>query len=214
MRLTKKLLVAALATTALFAALTSSASARSFSTSETRIRTVFRPLILNASNGDRVSCTVTLEGTFHYRTFLKVERSLIGYITRAIVDLPNCRSAGSSTNIRALVLTETLPWHVRYISFARTLPAVTIRVRLLRAGFDLLGVPIVGTCKYLATPDGILGGPAGGAINEGTGATTLRAEEGTSISSSTFGCPSGNFSSGATPVTVLGTETAIRVTLI
>jgi hypothetical protein len=213
MHLTKKLLVAALAATALFAALTSSASARSFSISNQNIRAVFRPLIFQSNNGDRVSCTVTLEGTFHYRTFLKVERSLIGYITRAITDLPNCRSEGISTNIRARVLTETLPWHVRYISFTGRLPEVTVRLRLLRAGFDLLGVPIVGTCKYLIEPDGILGGPAGGAITEGTRNATIRAEELQRFASRTFGCPEGQFI-GRANVTLLGTETAITVTLI
>jgi hypothetical protein len=214
MRLTQKLLVAALAATALFAALASSASARSFSVSNSNIRAVFRPLVFLGSNGSNVTCTVTLEGTFHYRTFLKVERTLIGYITRAIVDTPNCRSTGASTNIRARVLTETLPWHVRYIGFIGRLPEVTIQLRLLRAGFDLINVPLVNTCKYLAEPEGILGGPAGGAINEGaTRGTTIRADPSRRFPSRTFGCPEGAFE-GSAPVTLLGTNNAIIITLI
>jgi hypothetical protein len=215
MRVTKNLLTAALAATTLFAALAATtASASSFSISNSNIRAVFRPLIFRASEGSTVSCTVTLEGTFHYRTLLKSERTLIGYITRAIAGLPNCRSEGISTNMRARVLTETLPWHVRYISFAGRLPSVTIRIRLLHAGIDILGVPLVATCKYLPDFDIIVGGPAGGAINEGTGNATVRAEEGRRFPSLTFACPEASFSSGATPITVLGAATAIRVTLI
>jgi hypothetical protein len=214
MRPTKHLLTAALAATALFAALaTTTAFARSFSVSNSNARAVFRPLILNGSNGSNITCTLTLESTFHYRTFLKVERSLIGYITRAILDTPTCRSSGSSTNIRARVLTETLPWHIRYISFTGSLPEVTIRLRVLRVGFDLINVPLVGTCKYLVEIDGIVGGPNGGAINEGTRSGTIRADESRFFPSRTFGCPEGAFGARA-PVTVLGTETPITVTLI
>jgi hypothetical protein len=214
MRSTKHLLTAALAATTLLAALaTTTAFARSFSVSNTNVRAVFRPLIFQGSNGSNVTCTVTLEGTFHYRTFLKVERTLIGYITRAIVDTPTCRSEGASTNIRARVLTETLPWHVRYIGFIGRLPEVTVRLRLLRAAFDLINVPIVGTCKYNANPEGILGGPEGGAINERTGNATIRADEAIRFPSSTFGCPEGRFV-GRAPITLLGTETPIRITLI
>jgi hypothetical protein len=213
MRSTKHLLTAALAATALFAALASSASARSFSISNSNIRAVYKPLVFLASNGSNITCTLTLEGTFHYRTFLKVERALIGYITRAIIETPTCRSTGASTNIRAHVLTETLPWHARYIGFIGRLPEVTIRLRVERTGFDLINVPIVGTCKYVAESEGIVGGPAGREINEGTGNATVRADESGRFPSRTFGCPEGQFL-GRSPVTLLGTETPIRITLI
>lgn len=51
-------------------------------------------------------CAVTVEGSFHDRTTTKVADRLVGYITR--VTLGECPT-GSAT-----VLTETLPWHVRY----------------------------------------------------------------------------------------------------
>jgi len=213
MRWTKKLLLAALAATALFAALASTAGARNFSVSNSNIRSVFRPLEF-ISGENRISCTVTMEGTFHYRTIVKVANALIGYITRAIVDERNCRSEGPlGRNIRARVRNETLPWHVRYVSFTGRLPDVTIRIRLLRAGFNLEPVPIVGTCRYTATADGIIGGPRGGAITEEGGNATVTADEAIRFSSETFGCPQGFFR-GRTPITLLGTETAIRVTLI
>jgi hypothetical protein len=214
MRVTKNLLTAALAATALFAALASSASARSFSISNSNIRAVYKPLVFLASNGSNITCTLTLEGTFHYRTFLKVERTLIGYITRAIFDTPTCRSSGSSTNIRARILTETLPWHVRYIGFIGRLPEVTLRLRILRMGYDWINFPLVGTCKYLIEPDYITGGPAGGAINEAaTRGTTIRADSGIRFPSRTFGCPEEGFT-GTAPVTLLGTNNAIIITLI
>ncbi|MBS1869463.1 MAG: hypothetical protein JSS99_07340 [Actinobacteria bacterium] len=213
MRFIQKLVVAALAATALFAVLASASSAREFETSETRIRVVFRPLIFQSTEGaDRISCTVTLEGTFHYRTIAKVERSLIGYITRAIAETNTC--ASSPAGIQARVLTETLPWHVQYKDFAGTLPEVRPRVTVVRAGFDLIRVPILGTCKYIATTNGIIVGPAGGGINEGTRASRLIAENGVANPSITPFCPEGRFTSNAEPITVLGGTTAVTVRLI
>jgi hypothetical protein len=209
MRLYTKLFVGALAATALFASLATSASARNISISNRNIRTVFTPLVLDPSIGGNISCTVTLEGTFHSNTIAKVANSLIGYITRASVDTPNCVQAEG--NSRALVRQESLPWHIRYRSFEGALPNVTLRIQLINAGFDLLGTP-VGTCRYTASPLGIIGGASGG--NIGGTSTTLAAENGVVIPSSTPFCPSGQFSSAPTPVTLLGTTTAITVRLI
>jgi hypothetical protein len=213
----KKPLAAGLAATVLLAALTTAvATARNFSASEARIRTVFRPLILADSSGNRISCTLTLEGTFHNRTLAKVERGLIGYIANAAFDELHCTSTGTSANVRLRVLTETLPWHVRYISFSGRLPAITIRIRILRLGFDVLNVPILGTCKYIVEPDFVVGGPAGGAINEGSRAASMRLEEAIRLRSSTPFCPEMSGSSGATPITtqVPPPPRGITVTLI
>jgi len=207
-------LIATLAATAFLAAITTAvASAREFESSNQNTRIVFRPVILHASNGDSVSCTITLEGSFHYRTIRKVEAALVGYITRAIVDTPNCRS-GPNTGIRAVALTETLPWHITYVDFSGTLPNVTLRFKLNNTSFALLGVPIIGTCRYRASPNGIIGGPVGREITEGTRNATITVEEGASIRSETFSCPAGQFTSGPTPIVQLGTTTAITVRLI
>jgi len=213
MRLTRKLVLTALAATALLAAIATTSAAREFETSETRIRTVFRPLILRSSSGDSVTCTVTLEGSFHYRTIRKVEGSLIGYITRAIVETPTCRSS-PTPGITAAALTETLPWHITYVDFSGALPNVTFRIKLNRAGFNLINVPFIGRCRFTASPNGIVGGPGGNEITEGTRNSTIRAEEGIRIRSETIGCPEGQFSSGPTPVTVQGGTTAVTVRLI
>ncbi|MBS1869464.1 MAG: hypothetical protein JSS99_07345 [Actinobacteria bacterium] len=213
MQAVKHSLLGILVATALFAVLASTASAREFEVSETRARVVYRPLIFQSTEGaDRISCTVTLEGTFHYRTIAKVERSLFGYVTRAAVDTANC--ASSPVGIQARVLTETLPWHLQYKDFAGTLPEVRPRITLIRAGFDLIRVPILGTCKYIITTNGIVVGPGGGGINEGTRASRIIAENGVASPSITPFCPEGRFTSNAEPITVLGGTTTVTVRLI
>jgi hypothetical protein len=86
-------------------------------------------------------CRVTFEGSFHSRTFSKVARALVGYITSAIVAEAGC-TGGS-----ARALPTTLPWHLQYASFTGTLPDITgIRLRVVGAGFQIQE-PIV-TCLY------------------------------------------------------------------
>ena len=213
MRLTRKLVLTALAATALLAAIATTSAAREFETSETRIRTVFRPLILRSSSGDSVTCTVTLEGSFHYRTIRKVEGSLIGYITRAIVETPTCRSSPTA-GITIAALTETLPWHITYLDFSGTLPNVTLRIRINRFSFNFINVPIIGRCRYTASTNYIVGGPAGREITEGTRSATLIMENGVRIRSETFGCPEFQTESAATPVTIQGGTTAVTIRLI
>lgn len=78
-----------------------------------------------------VRCPVTLEGSLHSQTFAKIARSLIGYITRAMVNEGAC--AGGV----ARALAETLPWHLQYRSFEGTLPVITrISFRLVGARFN------------------------------------------------------------------------------
>lgn len=68
------------------------------------------------SLGGTVRCALTLEGSFHSRTVSKTAGLLVGYVSRAT--LGAC-PVGSAT-----VLSETLPWHVRYSAFAGTLPSI------------------------------------------------------------------------------------------
>jgi hypothetical protein len=68
---------------------------------------------------------VTLEGSFHGRTFAKVVGSLVGHVTRAAV--------GPCVEGAATVLTATLPWHMRYVAFSGNLPSIaTLK-------FDVIG---------------------------------------------------------------------------
>jgi hypothetical protein len=126
-----KLILAGLAAALVMAFATTSASARNISISHGELFLVVWSQLRFVSGGTTAAeCDVTLDGSFHYKTFLKVRESLVGYITRAIAN--NCGS-GSAT-----VLTTNLPWHIRYQGFEGTLPNITgIRLRLLLTEFRL-----------------------------------------------------------------------------
>jgi hypothetical protein len=95
------------------------ASATRIELSNQTFRIVWQPMTIT-EGALFTECPLTLEGTFHERTFTKVSGSLLGFVTRAIMNEAACR--GSAT---ARVLAETLPWHVRYDSFEGTLPNIT-----------------------------------------------------------------------------------------
>jgi hypothetical protein len=126
-----KLTLVTLVATLLMAFATSSPSARNISISHGGLFTAeWRPLRFVSDGLVAAECDVTFEGSFHYRTFLKVTNSLVGYITRAISNA--CRS-GSAT-----VLTANLPWHITYQSFEGALPNITgVRIALILAEYRL-----------------------------------------------------------------------------
>lgn len=142
-----RVLLAALAATALLGVMVSNASARNLSVNEQGFRVVWAELNLTeAIFRIGVHCPVTLEGTFHYRTIVKAIGSLIGYVTRAIVNNAACRGG------HATVLTETLPWHVTYEGFTGTLPAIASIITLLAEPAFRLEIPIAGiNCLARAT---------------------------------------------------------------
>jgi len=92
------------------------ATAGKFSLSNQTIRLTFNDMEYRAGE-IRNDCRVTFEGSFHARTFAKVEGSLVGYLTRV--------TTGQCT-LGTTLLTETLPWHVRYQGFSGTLPEITL----------------------------------------------------------------------------------------
>jgi hypothetical protein len=208
MRLHTKLIVTALAATALFASLAASATARNISITNRNIRVVFEPLAFN-SEVARVSCRVTMEGSFHCATISKVNRALIGYISRATSDAGTCRS--SAFSITGVVRQETLPWHLTYLGFRERLPAAILILLLENAGFLLRNVPFLGRCDYIVRADAFVNGPLGGGINEGN--AHVKPNEATRYRSATGGCPEGTFSSPLRPVTLLGTTVGIRARL-
>jgi hypothetical protein len=65
-----------------------------------------------------IICPVTYEGNFHETTISKVENQLIGFITEAEINEPECTGGG------LILLKETLPWHLEYAGFAGTLPNI------------------------------------------------------------------------------------------
>jgi hypothetical protein len=115
-----KLVLASLTAAAILASALASASARNLSITNDRFRVVWTGLEKNfVESGLTVRCQVTLEGSFHSRTLRKTTGALIGSISRGTVHLAQCQG-GLPT-----VAQESLPWHVRYRSFAGALPAIT-----------------------------------------------------------------------------------------
>ncbi|HKG39685.1 MAG TPA: hypothetical protein VKB25_11895 [Conexibacter sp.] len=223
MRTSVKLILAALAASVLLSAAIGTASARSLSITNQNFRITWASLeFVSAST---VRCAVTLEGSFHTRTIAKVARSLIGYITRAIVNRPCIEGTGSAFNgverYNGTTPANTLPWHVTYEGFTGTLPAIATVLVLLantRFGIEALGCAVqVGEAS-----DNITGS---GAREAGGGLTTLTPVEGRNIATvirtdrDPFGlCPRpGNRTGrlvGPGNVFLLGTNTRISVSLI
>jgi hypothetical protein len=120
MRTRSKLLLALAIATGAMALATGAASARRLEFSSQSFRLVWPNWRFEWTFIGEMTCPVTLEGSFHSRTLSKVCGQLVGYITRAVSasTVPPCRN-GTVT-----MLAATLPWHVRYVSFAGTLPAI------------------------------------------------------------------------------------------
>ncbi len=134
MRNTTKLVFTGLAATILMSFAVGSASARRFEVSEQGFLARWTNLIFEAA-GNRISCPVTLEGSFHSRTLSKVSGQLIGFVTQAQVPIPPEERCQGGT---ATALTETLPWHILYNSFRGVLPRIeTIRILLRGARFQI-----------------------------------------------------------------------------
>jgi hypothetical protein len=195
-----KLLLAAVGATVLLGALVSSASARNLSISNQTLRSQFRSVEF-ALPFFTTRCQVTLEGSLHTRTIAKVQGALIGYITTA--RLGPC-AQGSAT-----ILTETLPWHVRYLAFSGPLPNITdLVINVIGAAFRVRE-PIGINCLSRSTPEepsiGTFVREAGGALSSAT--------IGGAIKTSCFE-EIGRFSSDSGTVTVLGAATRITVRLI
>jgi hypothetical protein len=188
----------------MLAALATTASAAHLRDSSQNIRAVWTGLEYEA--GVTVRCPVTVEGSFHSSTISKTAGALIGYISRAIIGEASC-SGG-----RARTLTENLPWHIRYASFEGTLPNITrVNLNVIGIRFLLLATfPIIGSvsCLYVTEASH----PATmSPVRENGGAITSVAAGG-SINGTGI-CPEGRFG-GSGRVSVLGTTTAISVTLI
>ena len=133
-----KLLIAAVAATALLGIAVSSASANRLEIPnwEKGFRLTWSALTLEAS-GIKIVCPVTLEGGFSAHTFVKRARTFIGTVTRA--------ARGTCTEGLATILTETLPWDVEYSSYGGTLPNIeSVTLLLIRASFRVSNGPF--TC--------------------------------------------------------------------
>lgn len=202
-RARRTLLAAVLATTVLALA-GSSAGAIQLSLGEGTFRSVWTPMRFNIP-GLAISCNMTIEGSFHRTTIAKVERSLIGYVTRAAIE--SC----SSGSMR--LLTETLPWHLQYGSFSGALPNISsVATRLIGMGASLTISSI--TCLARSeenTPALLVANRSGGVIS------SLRWDETAQIPLTGTSCGifgRANLSGTSSAVTGLGNTRAISLSLI
>ncbi|HEX7291738.1 MAG TPA: hypothetical protein VF250_11495 [Conexibacter sp.] len=124
--------------------LVSTATARNFSTTSQTWRATYRSLeIRRIAEVEAVRCPLTIEGSFHSRTFAKSVGALIGYITRAVVG--TCEF-GSAT-----ILPLTLPWHIQYASFSGILGARITSIRANMVNFGMNVREAFTTCLFRST---------------------------------------------------------------
>ena len=148
MRTDAKLVLTALAASAILALAVGGASARSFSTNEKNFELIWNNALTGKTKfsflmrgvGARIECNVTLLGGFTNNTIAKSTNTNQGTIRHG--ELESC--TGGTLTIR----TETLPWNLRYRSFAGTLPTIrSITTGLLNATF-LVTPTSLPTCEF------------------------------------------------------------------
>jgi len=137
MRTYSKLILAALAASALLALAVSSASAGRLSTNEKNFELIWNEALgatktklelIGRTAGINIQCKVTLLGSFRENTITKTTANNQGTINHG--ELSECE--GGSATIRA----ETFPWNLRYRSFTTSLPRITsISTGLIGARF-------------------------------------------------------------------------------
>jgi len=128
----------ALATAVVLAQAAGAASAARFSVDGQSFRITWSTVrFFGSGNGGflEARCPVTLEGSFHARTFAKRIDAIIGTVTRAFVPAGVYCQPGAG---EASFLSSSLPWPVHYASFSGLLPNITrMRVWLEGVAFKL-----------------------------------------------------------------------------
>jgi len=209
MRNTIKLGLTALMAAMLLASALSTASARNLSISNQNFRVSWSRLEFNGGILS-VRCQVTLEGSFHSTTIPKVRELLIGSITRITIKEESCEGAGRASVARPP------PWHVTYEGFTGRLPNIeSIRLLLQRFQFNIIAFGA--TCRYGTATDNVTGRAALNAAGEVTNLQPLAGRNIANLLNGPEICPpSGELNAAATDgnVTLLGTTTRIRITLI
>ncbi len=211
MRFSAKLGLTALMAALLLASAVNIASAGRLSTSNQNFRVTWSRLEFQSAV--TIRCQVTLEGSFHARSIAKVERTLIGGITRADVKEESCTGGTARAN-------SPFPWHVTYESFEGTLPTITAVNLLLQRFLFTISATIIGirvTCRYGLERDNITGRAN---LNAERAVTTLVPVAGRNIASFLEGsglCPATGTLAGASEdgrVTVLNSSSRLTITLI
>jgi len=222
MHATLKSAIAVLTATVVLAALVSGASARNLSVTNQSIRATWRSLEFTSAFGISIRCPLTIEGSLHSRTIVKVERTLIGYITAARSKAESCSGGrgwvyNGVERLEGIALPNSLPWHLTYERFTGTLPNITsisFLLRNMRVRFqDPFGVLCIyttgsrGNATFTTTRN-----LATGVIDNAVMSGSITPDAGSGES-----CPNPfRFSSRAEDgvVTLLGATTKITVTLI
>jgi len=227
MRRSVRLLLSCALATAALAAMAHGASARNLSFSNQNIRAVWAPvfIIVPMTPAAEFRCAMTLEGRFHSTNIAKVANNLIGYITRAVVGHPCAGEGemwvhnGTENPLGAGVKATSLPWHMTYQGFTGALPNIT-EVRILIRGIRVSAMwrifggevclAVFGNAEESIISEWKLG-PGGRVIAIQFLAQPLRKRE----VSLELACQNEiRLNSSATQITLLGTTTAISVTLI
>jgi len=164
-----KMLLAVLGATALLGAMVGGASARNLSNNVLRSTATFSRVEFSGGFGV-TRCNVTLTQVLHSATMPKVLESLMGLITEAAVG--GCET-GSAT-----VLTETLPWHVRYNGFTGTLPNISsILTKVVDSSFQIREPIFAITCLARSTA----ASPSTGTFTREAGGRITRADIGGTV---------------------------------
>jgi hypothetical protein len=165
MRNTIKLGLSALLAAMLLASALSTASARNLEISNQRFRVRWSSIEFRSSLVTE-RCQITLEGSFHSRTFAKIARTLLGAITRIDVFESRCTNG-------IMRAEKPPPWHVTYEGFTGLLPSIAT-IRLLLQRFQFL-IETFGTrCKYGTSTDNLTFSEVLNAAGEITNAVPLR----------------------------------------
>jgi hypothetical protein len=223
MRTHTRMLLGALTAALVLASAVGSASAQrlSIGNANQSFRVVWTPLTLGTASGGggtQIICNVTLEGSFHYRSIIKLARTLIGFVTKAAVSHP-CTGSGEGwadngvENAGLGVIRNTLPWHVSYEAFTGRLPNITGVRLLLRPVFTINVFGVL--CRYSGNAQGVVN------INGSGEGTTLVPDSALGVPNieGSFLCPGNGFFSASTSterniITLLGSAAKITITLI
>jgi len=203
-----RLLLVVIGAAVTLGALVGTASANRLSTTNRNIRATWAQMVFEGAFEQTVVCPVTLEGSLHSNVIAKTAGALVGFISRGTVNSNNC------TGGNATILQASLPWHVRYASFAGTLPNITsITTNIIGAQFRVLssaGASCLFTTSTTQPASGTFNRAAGGALTSVDVAGRITSNEGCLLGFRTTGVLGGR----STTLTLLGAATAITVTLI
>lgn len=148
-----RIVLAALAAASTLALGAGAVGARRIEVSEQQFRATFEHFGYEGG-GVKVACRMTLSGSFHSRTISKVSGALIGYITQEAFAHPCIEGEAWVLNgveaPEGVTSANTLPWHVRYVSFSGTLPNMT-GIRVAIVGDSFLEICIGASCLYKST---------------------------------------------------------------